>query len=369
MLPLRLPGKLFDRLRRWLRGRALTRVHSFMTPLREAKWVAGGALRVAPFKRQCSCNSRHVFVGSEIPLLLEGVRAWVTFGIATDCRGRVIIETANSDYRLQRLVREGPLTRGDILRKNGEVVTGIEHGFMWDNYYHWLIDSLPRIFWLWDPAVREAVNGTVTLYVHRFARGPLRELVEAIVPDYVTIKECGPNSCIEASAYLHLPTLARDYCGWLPREYLQLFLSVVSSLWNLRDEGSSRCVYIMRRFATKRRVINEDELCRHLSAAGFECVAAEQMSLREQAQFFRNAKVVIAPHGAGLTNIIYAKDCTVIELFPGVEFGHYRELSRALGHRYQSFVCGTGSKNDDFEVAADLLREFLRKCRIGKDCP
>ena len=76
-----------------------------------------------------------------------------------------------------------------------------------------------------------------------------------------------------------------------------------------------RRLYITRRTA-RRRVINESELEPILARYGFEVVEAENLSLAEQIQLFSQAEAIAGPHGAGLTNIVFAPPgCKVFELF------------------------------------------------------
>jgi len=241
------------------------------------------------------------------------------------------------------------------------VVTAIDTGFMWDNYYHWLVDALPRVFWLWDPHVKAAAGSHVVLYTRRFDAGPLRQLLEAILPDYVEVRRCDAQTTITGPAYLHLPQLSRDLCGWLPPAYLRRFRDAVDGLWPGAGAVGTRGVYIMRALASKRRVLNERELCETLRPLGIEAIAAEELSIPLQVRFFSHSTLVLAPHGAGLTNILFSRKCRVVELFPGPALGHYRELSRALGHDYVAARFGCAGKNADFAVDTKRVVELLER--------
>lgn len=74
-------------------------------------------------------------------------------------------------------------------------------------------------------------------------------------------------------------------------------------------------LYISRRLRG-RGPRNERDLEDALQAKGFTVVFPETLSVRDQANFFSNAKIVIAPHGAGITNIAFCKSGTpLIEMF------------------------------------------------------
>jgi capsular polysaccharide biosynthesis protein len=87
-----------------------------------------------------------------------------------------------------------------------------------------------------------------------------------------------------------------------------------------QEHSSSRRIYVSRIDAgDRRRMVNEEELCAALLDFGFEIVTAGLLSVTAQAALFRNAELVVAPHGAALTNLVYAEDGergpAVVELF------------------------------------------------------
>ncbi len=74
-------------------------------------------------------------------------------------------------------------------------------------------------------------------------------------------------------------------------------------------------VYISRK--GRRRVLNEPEVIEVLKEFDFTILYDEPRSVAEQVTIYRNAKVIIGPHGASFTNILNCKPETIlIELFP-----------------------------------------------------
>jgi capsular polysaccharide biosynthesis protein len=79
--------------------------------------------------------------------------------------------------------------------------------------------------------------------------------------------------------------------------------------------SDSHRIYISRIQAKKRKMMNEEAMIDFLKQYGFEIVYFEKMSVREQANCMAKAEVVIAPHGSGLTNLIFCQPGTkVIEI-------------------------------------------------------
>ena len=75
-------------------------------------------------------------------------------------------------------------------------------------------------------------------------------------------------------------------------------------------------VYISRSKGNSRRIINEATFVEKISSLGYKTYYCEDHSVATTAAVIRNATHIIAPHGAGLANIVFAKPNTkVFELF------------------------------------------------------
>ena len=68
--------------------------------------------------------------------------------------------------------------------------------------------------------------------------------------------------------------------------------------------------------ASGRRIANEGEILPILASRGFARIELEEMSLSAQIALFSEAEAVVAPHGAGLTNLIWcAPQTKILEVF------------------------------------------------------
>lgn len=108
------------------------------------------------------------------------------------------------------------------------------------------------------------------------------------------------------------------------------------------DPAASGLLYVSRNEAKMRRVLNEDAMLPALRDLGFEIIRPGEMPLAAQIERFRTAKVVLAPHGAGLTNILFCRpDVTLIEIFPrgGVHGSMFMRIASQRNFTYY-FVVG-----------------------------
>ena len=99
------------------------------------------------------------------------------------------------------------------------------------------------------------------------------------------------------------------------------------------------------------------------------------MTFREQIRVFSNAEVILAPHGAGLSHIVFApNDATVVELFSPLFVNPcYWKLASTLGLKYACLI-GSGEmprENDDpHEIYKDIcveppeLEKILLRCGV-----
>ncbi len=77
----------------------------------------------------------------------------------------------------------------------------------------------------------------------------------------------------------------------------------------------ARRFFIDRRGTQTRPLANEDAVIAALEPLGIEPIAAEYLSGSAQIALFRNAELVVGPHGAGFANLLFASPgCRVIEL-------------------------------------------------------
>jgi len=76
-------------------------------------------------------------------------------------------------------------------------------------------------------------------------------------------------------------------------------------------------LYLTRRKASHRLITNESELSELLQRRGFQVVDPGSYSVALQISMFRNARTIVSPHGAAMTNIGFCEPGTQIyELMP-----------------------------------------------------
>jgi capsular polysaccharide biosynthesis protein len=196
-----------------------------------------------------------------------------------------------------------------------------------DNYYHWLLDSLPR----WKMLQAAGWRDYDFVLLHSTPRPFQEETLDWLGVPAAKRLHCSKNF-VHQFRRLVVPTMpfpleaVPDWVGgWL------------RSLVPHMNAGPEK-IFLSRRGAAARRLANEAELANALMKLGFVVVQPEKLSVAEQAQVFSRARRVVAPHGAALTNLIFAPaGARLLELFhPRHKNLCYLNLAKACGHHYAS---------------------------------
>lgn len=204
-------------------------------------------------------------------------------------------------------------------------------------YYHTLIDALPRIEYL-----ARCLETKEEIKLLRPEGGPqiMRDLedyfVSKLAPPNSYIVDLPPGALYQIENYILVTCMTRPFSGYLPKHYLSRFREAVLPE---RKPARDRRIYISRRLTDRRRVRNEEDLLVRLRSMGFESYCLETLSIEEQIHLFHDAEIVVAPHGAGLTNLIFSPPIPVIELFstPWI-IPHFYYLAQSLGHNYECLL-------------------------------
>ena len=176
------------------------------------------------------------------------------------------------------------------------------------NYYHWMIDGIGRLAAA-DAATLDACpNLLLPADLEPFAA---ETLALAAVARGRRVRHVRPDETLQVGR-LVAPWRMAD--GFWPhpdlRHYLRGLVPVTSPSGDL-----PRRFHIDRQGTANRPLSNEAEVIAALARFGVVPVRLEGMTVAAQAALFRQAELIVAPHGAGLTNLVFAPPgCAVVEL-------------------------------------------------------
>jgi capsular polysaccharide biosynthesis protein len=179
------------------------------------------------------------------------------------------------------------------------------------NYYHWLLDTIPRIELLRRSGI------AVDKYILHFP-GTISFQTEilallGISPHQVIDSSHGTHYQVEAMVVPAMVSTRSLLPKW-PIEFLRRELLLNRGMPPSVNGGER--IYVSRRYATHRRIRNEQAVTTIMENCGFRTVFLEQLSVVEAAHMFSSSKVVVGAHGAGLANLLFCTPGTkVLELF------------------------------------------------------
>jgi len=173
-----------------------------------------------------------------------------------------------------------------------------------NNYFHWTLASIPRF------SLLQGMDGEIDYYYVDNRSRFHREWLDFLNIPANKIIAASPESHIEASEVI-IPS----YVG-LPELPAPTALSFLRKFMPKTQPSEKRRIYISRKKSKRRKIINEAQIIPILKKRGFHIVHPGEMSVTEQMQLFAEADIIISPHGAELTNLVFCSAGTkVIEIF------------------------------------------------------
>jgi len=203
------------------------------------------------------------------------------------------------------------------------------------NYYHWLHDTLERLF-----RVQEHLPEDIR-YIVPANLGPLQ--LETLRLVGIRQDQLVP---FDGEEVWELETLyfsnRTTNSGSDRREADEWLRDKIFEAYQVESAAATRRLFVSRRIAAKRKVINEPAVEEYLEQFGFEICTPETLSFREQVELFSQAKVVVSTHGAGLTNMLFAPaGLVVVDMIPASKMDNsyvFWTMSVELRHHYWYFV-------------------------------
>jgi len=219
----------------------------------------------------------------------------------------------------------------------------------YQNYFHWMVETIPKIRYVEEYERKTGDDVTYVLPSDLPSWGAESLSLLGYSEEKVTSAQF---SSYQADELIIPPHPFRgsyaDY-DWIRKNVFE----------NLtREDESSHRIFISRSNAIGRRISNKNEVMDILSEYGFEKRLLENQSVSQNVRDFLNADIIVAPHGAGLADVIFCQNnCTVIELFGSRHNKSYQDICDVLQIPYKRIDC----KPDATDIIVDttVLRQTL----------
>ncbi|HRO41265.1 MAG TPA: glycosyltransferase family 61 protein [Flavipsychrobacter sp.] len=228
-----------------------------------------------------------------------------------------------------------------------------------ENYFHWLTDALPKLNLAVASGhkIESFDHFVVSSRKHSFQKTTLRLL--GIPENKIVALDEHPYLKCESVLITTATCMSGNVSSWILDFLRKSFVPA-----NVENKTSSD-IFIGRKNAVRRRLLNETELSQLLATHGFTTVYPESMSFEEQVALFANARRIVAAHGAGLTNIAFCSPGThILELFPPSYINQGFWTMASLNKLDYTYLIGEGPevpgnydllRNTDFTINVDNL--------------
>jgi capsular polysaccharide biosynthesis protein len=272
--------------------------------------------------------------------------------------GKVVVESVGE---LSRLAKSDAFKEVSLLlpkSKKGLYTSVLFLPWADNNNYHWFFDCLPRLY-----LVLETVEQPIKIIMRRDMAPYQLETMAFVMKDYpqAEVVYIGKHEKWQVEEFVLPSFLANTQSGYLPRQAADWLRNKVWQGYGVQRRNRKKRLYISRASAKTRRVLNEQDLLPVLEQYGFEVVRAEELTYRQQVQLFFEAEAVVAPHGAGLTNLLFSEQCQVLEFHPAnLIKTHYFLLCKGLGFRYSALIGSAGDKLENYTVDVQEVEQWLK---------
>ncbi|WP_162265063.1 glycosyltransferase family 61 protein [Polycladidibacter stylochi] len=242
------------------------------------------------------------------------------------------------------------------------------------HYYHFLMDNLPDLLYLlqnrhqWQSAMAQAQP----LYL--LVREDLNDVQENLfktlaqtLPNLVVTKVASTAACFIDQLYVlnSIHNCAFRYPVSFKRA--QLISDSFKSAYAIDYSTKPfRKLYLSRSDARIRQLKNESEIYPMLLAHGYEIIISGKLPHAEQVKLFHEAKHVIAPHGAALTNLIFMQPGgELLEIFPQNYIqSAFLWLAHIMDVEHTPLIASKSVSHQHFQLTADhkqKLKSYLQR--------
>ncbi|MCC8468105.1 MAG: glycosyltransferase 61 family protein [Rickettsia endosymbiont of Eriopis connexa] len=189
-----------------------------------------------------------------------------------------------------------------------------------------------------------------------------------IVLNYLNIPE-DKLFIVNSDCIIHATRLIVPSVPFIPAKGTSLPLWLKKDLRDIFIKDNSKVydkIYISRKYASTRKIVNEEELIEKIEKLGFNIIYLELSSPYEQAQLFNKAKIIVGPHGSGFANLIFAAPkCKVVEIDHGTtpSRSFYKRMANYMSCDYYPFYVDQTTEEhleDDIKINIDEFIKFLR---------
>ncbi len=289
------------------------------------------------------------------------------YGIAVTRRGLIVGEIFQSalEKRLRHTINQLGLARFIKLylaalmpfrkaTKNSIFHMVPRHGYGVDqpNFCHWLLENLPQL-----TALRKCGDGQTAILTNKTLTSfQIQSLELCGVLDSSVMRATQDFLRIDNFYFATLRSAASSLGERDPVGRRGLVSLLKKNIRNRKGSSDEKKVFLTRQHMETRVISNISQLETLFEKYGIETFDPGKHDFEYCVNFFRQAKLIVAPHGAALANMVFAESCTIVEMLCGekekADFFYYTAME--FGLKYETFLC---NRDCEFERENDKIQE------------
>lgn len=153
--------------------------------------------------------------------------------------------------------------------------------------------------------------------------------------------------------------------SWMYRYVRDLY----KHIWEPIQQIPGKRVFISRKSAKHRKLLQEEELFPLLRKLGFSFYELETLTFEDQIRLFRSAEMVVGPHGAGLSWLIFCSPGTLVIEINKNEPGknHYVDIAKQCDLEYYRYAsCTWDSETENISLHPETLASAIQQILAHK---
>ncbi len=196
-----------------------------------------------------------------------------------------------------------------------------------NNYWHFMIDFMPRLYCLkkltYDE-IRIVIPDDLDKKFQKF----ILQICKLLEIKEVIFFKIKTNNLIHS--FENLIFTSRPNIAFTSSFFHKLLSSTIK-------KGGKRNLYVMRGNTINRKVLNETDLIKFLKKYNYDIVDCATISIEDQIKQFSEAKNIIIPSGAAMTNLLFVPDrINVVEIRSNLDGNFSRKIN--LNNRFNLYL-------------------------------
>lgn len=249
---------------------------------------------------------------------------------------------------------------------NGTSVSLLQDISTKKNYFHFLFDSISRLFWVEKKKIKFD-----TLLVPSLNFNFQKEIVSSLK------LKCNVINCEKINILDTKKLVVIDHPYWKMNNLWKNDISNIPE-WSVKylrkkfislksNKNFKKNFFIDRSFnqSPHNQIKNIIEVKKLLIKYNFLIINLSKLSFKEQISLFKNAKIIVSPHDAGLANLTFCSPNTkILEFRQKKHFVRIEKISK-INKLIHKIWLSPIDKNNRMVIDLKKLETYLRKSKIN----